>query len=141
MAPFETVLILLVVIGLFIFFYYLGKRMANQEWVLQKVPLVREDAITRSRAVLGGQFSEQLAPYLPNFPYSPSEVRFLGKPIDFLVFKGMDGKNIREVVFVEVKSGRSRLSPVEASLRDAIEKKHISWESYTVPEALTKKEK
>jgi len=34
----------------------------------------------KSRAVLGGQFSEQLAPFLPDFKYLPTECRFVGKP-------------------------------------------------------------
>lgn len=78
-----------------------------------ELPSHRKDAIMKSRAVLGGQFSEQLAPYLPNFNYLPTECRFIGKPIDFLVFKGMDEKNITEVIFVEAKSGKSKLSSQE----------------------------
>ena len=95
----------------------------------------------RSRAVLGGQFSEQLAPYLPDFPYSPTECRFLGKPIDLVVFKGMDGKDISEVKFVEIKSGKSKLNQHEAKLRDVIKEKKVSWEEYRIPEELTKKKK
>jgi predicted Holliday junction resolvase-like endonuclease len=93
----------------------------------------------KSRAVLGGQFSEQLAPYLPNFKYLPTEARFIGKPIDFLVFKGMDEKKIDEVVFVEVKSGKSKLTEQEKNLKETIEKKKVSWEEYRIPEELTKK--
>ena len=93
----------------------------------------------KSRAVLGGQFSEQLAPYLPNFNYLPTECRFIGKPIDFLVFKGMDEKNITEVIFVEAKSWKSKLSSQEKSLKEAIENKKVRWEEYRVPEDLTKK--
>ena len=59
----------------------------------------------RSRSVLSGMFAEQLAPYLPNFPFSPSEAKFIGAPIDLLVFKGMDAQHVEEVIFVEVKSG------------------------------------
>ncbi len=59
----------------------------------------------RSRSVLSGMFAEQLAPYLPNFPFSPTEAKSIGAPIDFLVFKGMDAQSIEEVIFVEVKSG------------------------------------
>ncbi len=44
----------------------------------------RADAVKRSRAVLNGQFSEQLAAYLPDFPADPTEVRFVGKPVDFI---------------------------------------------------------
>ena len=106
-----------------------------------ELPSHRKDAIMKSRAVLGGQFSEQLAPYLPNFNYLPTECRFLGKPVDFIVFKGMDERNITEVVFVEAKSGRSKLSPQEKSLKEAIEKKKVRWEEYRIPEDLTRNDK
>jgi len=98
-----------------------------------------KEAIMQSRAVLGGQFSEQLAPFLPNFDNLPTECRFIGKPIDFIVFKGMDEKKINEVVFVEVKSGNARTSPVEKSLKDTIENKRVRWEEYRIPDELTKK--
>ena len=99
----------------------------------------RKDAILRSRAVLGGHFSEQLAPFLPNFGYLPNECRFIGKPIDFIVFKGMDEKEIKEIVFVEVKSGKARLSSVERGLRDVIKDKKVKWVEYRIPEEITKK--
>ena len=90
----------------------------------------RKDAIVRSRAVLSGQFSEQIAPYMPGFEFSPSECRFIGKPVDFLVFKGMDNKQIEEVVFVEIKTGNSKLSAQEKNLKNAIENKRVRWKEY-----------
>ena len=118
--------------------YLFGKFIARKQFD-DRIPDVREDAIKQSRAVLSGQFSEQIAPYLPDFPYKPTEARFIGKPIDFVVFKGMDEKKIDEVVFVEVKSGQSNLSSVEKTLRNAVESKKISWHEYKVPEEVTKK--
>ncbi len=103
-----------------------------------QIEAIRQDAIKRSRAVLGGQFSEQLAPYLPDFPFSPTECRFIGKPVDFIVFKGMDGKAIEEVVFVEVKSGKSTLSSQERALREAVKSGRVLWYEYVVPEGVTK---
>ena len=128
------IFLLVLIIGIII-----GKKYADYLWKHKKVPELREEAIEKSRQVLGGQFTEQLAPYLPDFKYSPTEVRFVGKPIDFIVFKGMDNKDIKEVVFVEVKSGKSGLSTVERRLRDAIKEKKISWEEYRIPEEITKK--
>ncbi|HLC22768.1 MAG TPA: Holliday junction resolvase-like protein [Candidatus Nanoarchaeia archaeon] len=118
--------------------YVVGKKITDHAWQDQ-LPEIREDAIKRSRAVLGGQFSEQLAPYLPDFPYNPTEARFIGKPIDFLVFNGMDEKNISEVIFVEVKSGKSRTNPVEKTLKNAIENNKVRWAEYRVPEEITTK--
>jgi len=88
---------------------------------------------------LGRQFSENLAPYLPDFPYLPTECRFLGKPTDFIVFKGMDEKKINEIVFVEVKSGNAKLSPQEKNLKETIEKKKVKFEEYRIPKELTDK--
>ncbi|HLC63192.1 MAG TPA: Holliday junction resolvase-like protein, partial [Candidatus Nanoarchaeia archaeon] len=99
----------------------------------------RKDAIQKSRAVIGGQFSEQLAPYLPNFQYLPTECKFIGKPIDFIVFKGMDEKNIQEVIFVEVKSGNSKLNQHEKNLKETIDNKRVTWVEYRVPEEVTKR--
>jgi predicted Holliday junction resolvase-like endonuclease len=87
-------------------------------------------------SVLKGKISEQLAPYLPGFPkdLKPSETRFLGSPVDFIVFKGMDEKNITEIVFVEVKSGHGGYhNNNEDTLKMAIDSKKISWVKYNVP--------
>jgi predicted Holliday junction resolvase-like endonuclease len=93
----------------------------------------------KSRAVLGGNFSEQLAPYLPEFPYLPTECKFIGKPVDFIAFNGMDEKKIDEVVFIEVKSGNAKISQQEKNLKEAIEKKRVKWVEYRIPEELTSK--
>ena len=105
-----------------------------------ELPSHRKDAIMRSRSVLSGMFSEQLAPYLPDFNFKPTEVRFLGRPVDFIAFKGLDDKNVEEIVFVEVKSGSSKLNKTEKSLKDAIKNKKVRWEEYRIPEDVTKKQ-
>ncbi len=98
---------------------------------------MRKAALVKSRQVIGGSFSEQLAPFLPDFPFDPTEARFIGKPVDFLVFRGLAGGQIDEVVFVEVKSGLSRLNSNEQSLKNCIEQKKVSFVEYRVPAGLT----
>ena len=133
-------LFMTIVLLIFILFvgYLIGKYITKKQ-LKEKIPEIREEAIKQSRAVLSGQFSEQIAPYLPDFPYKPTEARFIGKPIDFVVFKGMDEKKIEEIIFVEVKSGQSQLSKVEKTLKSAVENKNVSWHEYKVPEEVTKK--
>lgn len=137
----EVVIVLLVILVAVLFLaigYFIGKKITEHLWK-DRLPGIREEAIQHSRSVLAGQFSEQLAPYLPDFPFKPTEARFIGKPVDFLVFRGMDEKDIEEVVFVEVKSGRANLTPHERRLRDAIKNKKVHWYEYRIPEDLTKK--
>ena len=138
MEFYQIIILIAVVLALRYIGFLIGRWFNNKKWE-EQLPEIREEAIKRSRAVLGGQFSEQLAPYLPDFPYSPTECRFVGKPIDFIVFKGMDAKEITEVKFVEVKSGKAGMSTHERKLRDVINDKKVTWEEYRIPEDITKK--
>lgn len=113
--------------------YLIGTFVANKRWQ-EQVPQIRGDAIKKSRSVLTGQFSEQLAPYLPGFKYKPTEARFIGKPIDFIIFSGLDEKDPQEIIFIEVKSGHAKTSPVENKLKKIIEEKKVRWEEYRVME-------
>lgn len=85
-------------------------------------------ALQRSRRVLKGQAAEQLAPLTQGFPYLPNDSRFLGSPIDYVIFDGLSDEEEVEVVFVEVKSGDSRLSGRESKVRDAIQAGRVRWE-------------
>lgn len=142
MIEFTTILLVLIfLIGLYVAYQIgnkIGQKTRDFYWK-NELPSHRKDAVLKSRAILGGHFSEQMAPFLPNFPYLPTECKFLGKPIDFIAFNGMDDKKIDEVVFVEVKSGNSKLSSQEKNLKEAIKNKKVKWEEYRIPEELTKK--
>jgi len=129
------VLALLIAAALFLM-YEIGK-FVGEKRATDKFPEAKKAAVQRSRSVLSGMFAEQLAPYLPDFPFRPTEVKFLGAAIDFLVFKGLDEQRIEEVIFVEVKSGSARLNHNEHSLKDAIINKRVRRHEYRVPIPLT----
>ncbi len=91
----------------------------------------RQDAVKRSRAVLGGQMVEQVAPYLPNFPCNPADARFIGKPIDFIGFSGLAEKNcVDEVLLIEVKTGESKLSDREKEIKNAVKEGRVRYVEY-----------
>lgn len=91
----------------------------------------RSDAIKRSKAVIGGQVVEQLAPYLPNFPCNPGDAKFLGKPIDFIAFSGLSEKDIvDEILLIEVKTGKSELSKREKEVKKAVEQGRVRYVEY-----------
>ncbi|MEM4625624.1 MAG: Holliday junction resolvase-like protein [Candidatus Pacearchaeota archaeon] len=133
----DLLIIVLILLTLFlsIIAYLIGYKFGSfregRIWE-SKIPKYRKEAIEKSRSVLTGQFSEQLAPYFPNFPYSPTECKFIGKPIDFIIFKGSDEKNIEEVIFLEIKSKNSKLSSQERNLKKTIENRRVRWEEYRI---------
>jgi predicted Holliday junction resolvase-like endonuclease len=96
-------------------------------WKARYTSLIRGDAIQRSLAVTIGKVQEQLVPYLPSFPYNPKDVRFLGSPVDLVVFDGLAEGRLRRVVFLEVKTGGSTLTQRERCVRDVIQARQVEW--------------
>lgn len=86
----------------------------------------RKDAITRSRAVIRGSVWEEFAPLA--LDYDPADCHHMGAPIDYLVFDGLAEGDLRQIVFLELKSGRSRLSRREAVIREAVKEGKVSYE-------------
>ena len=94
---------------------------------------LRKDAVKRSKAVINGQVAEQIAPFLPDFPANPSDARFIGKPVDFIVFSGLsENEKIDEILFVEVKTGKSLLSEREKEVKKAIEQRRVRYVEYRI---------
>mgnify|MGYP002619875375 CR=1 FL=1 len=87
----------------------------------------RRRAVEGSRRALAGRVAEQWAPFSDAFPGAPHEARFLGDPIDYLVFRGLGEGSVEEIVFVEVKSGSAQLSGVQRDLRACVEEGRVRW--------------
>ena len=89
-----------------------------------------DESLERSRSVLRGQVSENFAPLLPGFPFNHKDARFLGQPVDFLVFDGLsdsDGQADVSLYFVEIKTGNSALSKREQAVRNAVIQNRVHW--------------
>jgi predicted Holliday junction resolvase-like endonuclease len=96
-------------------------------WQARFTKSIRADAVQRSQAVTAGKVHEQLIPYLPSFPYNPKDVRFLGSPVDLVVFDGLSEGRVRRVVFLEVKTGGGTLTSRERCVRDVIQARVVEW--------------
>lgn len=77
-----------------------------------------------------GQISEHFAPLLKDFPYDSKNVRFLGSPIDFVVFEFEQEK----IVFIEFKTGNSKESSRQRIVRKIIESGNVEYKLMTVNE-------
>ena len=92
-------------------------------------------SVDQSRSTLKGQIAEQMAPVLPGFSYLPADARFLGDPIDYVVFNGRtnlanngSGEQELEIVLLEVKHSQSKLSPVQRAIAAAVEQGRVRLE-------------
>jgi len=132
---------LFVILALFILVIFLFFK--NREWKIkfeQKVKdflekeeeRIRADAIKRSARILSGKTLEKLVPFLEEFPHDAHDIRWLGDPIDLVIFDGNSQGNPNEVVFCEVKSGESKLTSSQKKIKELIEKKKVKWEEFRI---------
>ncbi len=100
-----------------------------ENWLNEKEKEIRKDAIKRSADVVLGKIGEQFAPVMTFSKYrlNPKDARFLGSPIDYIVFNGLSEGKLKEIVFVEIKHGNSKLSKSQIQIKEVIENKNIDF--------------
>jgi predicted Holliday junction resolvase-like endonuclease len=88
----------------------------------------RKDAVKKAKSVVLGQASENVAPLMVDFPFHYKDCVFLWKGVDYIVFDGLYEWNLREIIFVEIKTWSSRLNKNEKMIRDIVKNGVISYE-------------
>lgn len=115
------------------------ERVEQQEQFKVTVHEERKDAVGTSRNTIKGKIGEQMSPLFPEFysKYEPSDARFLGSPIDYIIFKHMSEYDYKtkaddvpiDVVLVEVKSTKKAgLTEKEKAIRTAVEEGRVSFD-------------
>lgn len=77
-----------------------------------------------------GQISEHLVPFLENCRHDPKTMHFLGNPIDYLVFDFDQGS----ITFLEVKSGNSKASKRQKTIKNIIKSGRVFYEEIRINE-------
>ncbi|WP_173911701.1 Holliday junction resolvase-like protein [Acinetobacter sp. Marseille-Q1618] len=105
----------------------------------QALVAAKKRSVNTSRAVLKGKMAEQLAPIMPQFQYLPNDAKFLGDPIDYIVFDGYtefrdDGGAAEgiEIVLIDIKSGGARLSKGQQAIAQAIREGRVRFETIRI---------
>ncbi|MGL3043685.1 Holliday junction resolvase-like protein [Acinetobacter pecorum] len=105
----------------------------------QSIIAAQKRSVNTSRAVLKGKMAEQLAPIMPEFQYLPSDAKFLGDPVDYVVFDGYsdfrDGEGAAEdieVVLIDIKSGGARLTKGQQAIARSIQEGRVRFETVRI---------
>jgi len=106
-----------------------------EQWKIDSEKTFREDALARSRAVLKGALAEQLAPFFKEFGFDPSDARFIGDPVDYVIFDGYTQVRERKadrpitVVLADVKTGRATLTYEQRRIKRGIESGKVEFKT------------
>ncbi|MBB1554172.1 hypothetical protein HG442_002040 [Candidatus Gracilibacteria bacterium] len=88
---------------------------------------IRQDAVRGSRNAITGEIYEKILPSMPNFPYTPKDMVFVGKGTDYIIFDGLSDGDLREIIFLEIKSGKSRLNANEKMIKNILDQKIVRF--------------
>ena len=89
--------------------------------------LTTEKAIITTRSVNIGKNLEKILPIMEDFKWQLPDCRFLGDPIDLLIFNGLSVNNIESISFIEVKSGKARLNKHQKLVKEAVEDNRVKY--------------
>jgi predicted Holliday junction resolvase-like endonuclease len=108
-----------------------------EAWKLGAADEIRRDSVNRSRSTLKGKIAEQMAPLLPEFSFNPADARFIGSPVDYIIFDGLtdvadEKKSEIRIVFMDIKHGTGALSRTQRVIRDAVKAHQVCWETLRV---------
>lgn len=122
-------ILLLVIIALILYIRYQRRlvELRVEKLLLKETDRIRKETLSKSRAVLKGKIGEQMAPLLAAFPFEPADARFIGSPIDYIVFPGYSSRNPTEVVLIDIKTGRASLSTIERRIRELVQAGRVRW--------------
>jgi len=112
----EQILLAAVALLIAITAYYVYKS-SRLEKTLQRL-----EFDIRSQQVRYGKAWEKFAPFMENFPYDPNSFKFIGEPIDGIVF------DPEKIVFLEIKTGKSALTQKQRAIRELVKAKKVEWE-------------
>lgn len=114
-----------------VFGLFLGFFLAKIVFLGQKKSFQR-DAIRGSRNSITWEIYEKILPALPDFPYTPKDMVFIGKGTDYIIFDGLSEWSLREIIFLELKSGRAVLNANEKSIKNIIAQKRVRFSEYRI---------
>ena len=84
-----------------------------------------------AKAVNLGFLLERLAPTLDGFTFERNDCRSMFDPIDYVIFEGLSKKQkVEKIFFVDIKSGKARLSPKQKKIRNAILENKVEFKTY-----------
>ena len=127
MVELELETIVVIIISTILILYLLWNIIKMKLGHKAAIKDARKDTAARQRSTIKGDISEIIAPWSLKSVNSVKELNFMGSPIDFVGFKGLDGDGEIEIKFIEIKSGKSKLNKNQRRIRDAVIAKRVEW--------------
>jgi predicted Holliday junction resolvase-like endonuclease len=111
--------------------------------VRESIPEIVEEEIDtaikefkkRSGRTRVGTTVEQMVPFVKEMPFDPSDMRILsGGPVDYVIFDGLCDGNVRELVFLDVKTGKAKTNSAQKQVKRCADLGRVRFAIFEVDE-------
>jgi len=102
----------------------------REDTLKKRIKLATKTAQITTKAVNIGKNLEKVLTTMKDFKWPAPDSKFLGDPIDLIIFNGLSRNKVESINFVEVKSGNARLNDHQKSIRDAIAEQKVSYKVF-----------
>jgi len=121
MFDFIFLFVLVIAIILFLVVLFLLSKLKTIEQRFSELKFSKS-----SQSVKYGKMTEQFIPFIKDFPFNPENFRFLGSPIDGVIFEE------DKIIFAEFKTASSQLSQKQRRLKELVKSKKVEWFEYKI---------
>ena len=88
---------------------------------------VRSQAVERGRAKVPNLVRQSMHSQFTKLPYDPYDIKPLLHPIDFVVFDGMNGGKVRDVVLLSRITNNPHMLSHQQSIKKVVESQSYDW--------------
>lgn len=99
----------------------------------QRVKLNRKKELKskHTQSVNFGCISEKIVTAMNNFPFEHNDCRSLFKPIDYIIFEGLNKTGVvTKIIFTDIKTGGQKLKPNQREIKSLVENNKVEINIY-----------
>jgi len=120
--------VLITIILVLVLILYLTIRYFRKE--INKLKTQHRHGLNRQSGAITGTILQKYLPFFNEYPYNPRDTIPIFDTFDYLVLRGRDNGAISEVIIQELKSGQSKLSTTQTTLRYCVEHGFVRFETW-----------
>lgn len=110
-------------------------RQSIPDLVDEEVGMAIKEFKKRSGRTRVGTTVEQMVPFVREMPFDPSDMRILsGGPVDYVVFDGLCDGDLRELVFLDVKTGKAKKNDAQKQVQRCADLGRVRFALFEVTE-------
>ncbi len=108
-----------------------GECKVREKEIREERKAISRRSETATTTINIGFILERIAPTMGDFRFDRNDCRSLFDPIDYIIFEGLSKKNsVSKILFTEIKTGKANLTGKQKEIRNLVQRKQVTLDTY-----------